>query len=117
MKTAIIGDFLKFYGEKRGLKIYKSSTAKFRNSIFLLIRENLERKLVIFHSASKAIDDMINRFQASETGEFLIDGKTRIGYKICPCNHHNSGLMREIFTFTRPKIVGLAPTIGTGIGS
>ena len=100
-----------FKQQGRTINIYNSSIVHEADSAFFLIREKYTRKLVIIFIYPQ-LKDNIARFQVEEDGQLATGGE--IGYKICPCNHHNASLLRERFPFTSPQVMGLKPAIGTG---
>ena len=77
-----------------------------------MIREELERKLIIIYppeEASAIVDD----FVAEETGE-ITTMKGALHYEVCPSIHRNASALRKWFPFTQPRVIGLTPAIGTG---
>ena len=98
--------------KKRPIKVYYSSVIRKNDCIFLLIREEYERKLVIIRPQIGS-DKSCGGFIPEERGELEVEG-TRFQYQVCPCNHHNASLLREQFSFTRPTVIGLTPAIGMG---
>ncbi|MEM2111837.1 MAG: tagaturonate epimerase family protein, partial [Candidatus Bathyarchaeia archaeon] len=103
--------FRKIREQKNSVKIYETSIIKKNGCIFFLIFENLERKLVILRTSSRKI--IPKDFEAVETGE-IETKKKKVEYLVCLCNHKNASALRRIFPFTRPQVLGLTPSIGTG---
>ena len=102
--------FKRFFEEqKRDIKIYDSSVVEKDNLTFFLIREKYERKMVIIYPLEDP-DDAHKNFIAEEEGKLNND----LNYKICPCNDRNSSELRKQLPFTRPRVIGLTPAIGTG---
>jgi len=98
-----------FEDQKRDIKIYDSSVVEKGNVTFFLMREKYKRKLVIIYS-SKNSDDVHKNFIAEEKGKL----NQALNYKICPCNDRNASELRKQLPFTRPRVIGLTPAIGTG---
>jgi len=98
-----------FEVQKRVIKIYGSSVIEKDGTIFFLIREKYERKLVIIYP-SKDLDGTHKNFIAEEKGKL----SKVLNYKICPCNNQNAPELRKQFPFTRPRVIDLTPAIGTG---
>lgn len=96
----------------RPVKVYASSIVRENGCVFFLIRENHERKLVI-HRPQTEPDVSCDSFVAEEEGELKI-GETVFRYQVCPCTHQNASLLHELFSFTRPRVMGLTPAIGMG---
>jgi len=111
MNRAAVERFKEIRDGKRTVKVYERSIAAKDKSIFFLIREDLERKLVILSTLSKK--DAANPFIAEETGEFMSEDE-KITYMICPSNHQNASVLRSALSFTRPRAIGIVPAIGTG---
>ena len=93
----------------RVIKIYDSSITEKNNTVFFLIREEYDRKLVIIYP-SESHDILHRKFVCDEEGEI----NEKLNYKVCPCNSHNASELRRIFPFTKPCVMGLVPAIGTG---
>jgi len=111
VKHAVVKGFKEIREEKRPVKVYDSSITEKNGHVFFLVCENLERKLIILSSSSR--ENLLSCFDVEEDGEFEFEGET-FEYLICPCNHHNASALRRMFPFTRPKVMGLTPAIGTG---
>jgi len=95
----------------RPIKIFRPSILEKNGAVFFVVREQLQRKLVAIHygRASRIVDD----FEAEEKG-MMATGGAPLNYRICTCNHRNALALRRWFPFTSPKVIGLAPAIGTG---
>jgi len=93
----------------RVIKIYDSSITEKNNTVFFLIREEYDRKLVMIYP-SESHDILHRRFICDEEGGI----NEKLNYKVCPCNSHNASELRRIFPFTKPRVMGLTPAIGTG---
>ena len=111
MKYDAVESFRETRERGNNIKIYENSITKKNSQIFFLIRDNLERKLVILYSAKHKNPSAI--FIVEEKGKIEAEGKT-FEYSICPCNHENAVALRRTFPFTRPRVMGLTPAIGTG---
>jgi len=96
-------------GRKRAIKIYDSSLIERDGAAFFLMLEKYERKLVIIYPSGDA-DGLHGNFIAEEEGEL----NKALNYKICPCDDQNASELRKIFPFTKPRVIGLTPAIGTG---
>jgi hypothetical protein len=88
-----------------GFYLYYSSLDISQESIYFLIREEREKKLVSC-VCGKVNDD---EFMADET--INIDG---FSLKICPLTHENAMVIREVFRYTAPTVLGTEPAFGTG---
>lgn len=97
---------------KRPIKVYASSMIKRDDTLFFLIRKRHVKKLVIISPTGKT-SRLVDDFTIEETWEFDADDGT-FSCRICPCNHQNASVLRERFPFTKPRVIGLTPAIGTG---
>jgi hypothetical protein len=88
-----------------GFYLYYSSLDISQERIYFLIREEREKKLVSC-VCGKVNDD---EFMADET--INIDG---FSLKICPLTHENAMVIREVFRYTAPTVLGTEPAFGTG---
>ncbi|MCS7119956.1 MAG: tagaturonate epimerase family protein [Nitrososphaerota archaeon] len=115
MRKSVLRNFLDSYSKRRQLHFYENSVARYKDCIFFLIREDLDRRIIILHPLRSATSKLIEEFESSETGQFM-DPITRetFAYNVCPCNHHNANLIRKVFDFTRPRLGNIGPAIGTG---
>ncbi|OYT47357.1 hypothetical protein B6U79_04250 [Candidatus Bathyarchaeota archaeon ex4484_231] len=112
MRSAV-NEFAQFLERKHysKIKVHESSIIEKDRRIFFLIREKLERKLVILIPQPPQVS--LISFVFEEKGDYVFQGeKYRVW--ICPCNHENACALRETFPFTKPKAIGLQPAIGTG---
>jgi len=89
---------LNFYVHHKSLNISQGK-------VYFLIEEEKEKKLVSC-VCGKVNDD---QFIADET--INIDG---FSLKICPLTHENAMVIREIFGYTAPAVLGTEPAFGTG---
>ncbi|MFQ6094753.1 MAG: tagaturonate epimerase family protein [Candidatus Bathyarchaeia archaeon] len=111
--TRVVEQFESFFKKmNRAIKIYESSIVEKAGAVFFMIRENLERKLVVVYPPKEAIT-VIDDFVQEETGEIATTEGT-LSYKVCPTNHRNASALRRWFPFTKPRVIGLTPAIGTG---
>ncbi|MEM1581041.1 MAG: tagaturonate epimerase family protein [Candidatus Bathyarchaeia archaeon] len=108
---AIIDLFKKLYRSKEQLRIYKKSIVKKNRCIYFLIREGIDRKLVVIYPLDK--QDSLREFIFEKQDFFTIKNK-KFGYIVCKCNSENASTLRRIFPFTRPRTIGLTPAIGLG---
>jgi hypothetical protein len=111
MRHAVVESFRELREQKRRIRVYESSVTEKDDHVFLLVRENLERKLVILRPFLRK--DPHREFAADETGKFESEGEV-FGYQVCLCDGRNAQALRRFFPFTAPKVAGLAPAIGTG---
>jgi len=94
------------------IKVYFSSVVHQKSCLFFLIRKDNERKLVVLCS-QKELGASYNGFIVEEERQLKI-GRVFFRYQVCPCTHSNASVLRELFSFTRPQVIGLTPTIGMG---
>lgn len=112
MDNSAVKRFRKLLEEqRRPVKIYESSITTHNGCVFFLLREGYERKLVIL--CPEGLEKFREGFVAEETGEINV-GKEVLKYLVCACNHQNASTLREVFPFTRPRVMGLTPAVGTG---
>jgi len=105
----MVARFKKLLKEKdREIKIYRKSIIKKNRTIFFLIREGYEKKLVLLYPND--VEGVSANFISEEEGK--LGGFWN--YKICPCNRENANELRKNFPFTRPRVIGLTPAIGCG---
>jgi len=113
---SVAREFKQFYERRTGqpVRLYERSVVERNGNVLFLIRVGYERKLVITIIGSKP---PVGNFTAEEQGEMAAGG-TAYRYLVCPCNHLNAEMLREYFTFTRPKVMGsiLAAGMGDRIG-
>lgn len=110
MDVQVARGFIEFYGAGKTIILYESSIVRRRNCIFFLIRDGLNKKLVILHSSSVKVPE---GFVSEEEGCFPY-GRGKISYAVCPCNNRNASQLRKIFPYIRPQPIGLKPAIGLG---
>ncbi len=111
MKLSVVSRFEDIRRRSHKVRIYESSITRKNNYLLFLIRENLECKLVII--GPKSMWNHSGNFVSEEEGQFKFEAEV-IKYIICPCNHLNAVALRKLLPFTSPKVIGLAPAIGTG---
>ena len=85
--------------------LYHKSLNISQGKVYFLIEEEKEKKLVSC-VCGKVNDD---EFMADET--INIDG---FSLKICPLTHENAMVIREVFSYTAPIVLGTKPAFGTG---
>ncbi len=110
MISSIVNDFIKSYGAGKTIKIYESSVAIKNKCVFLLIRENLDKKLVVIYPRSFRF---LDGFRYEKHGCFN-HGSKKLNYIVCSCDSENASVLREIFPYTRPRAIGLRAAIGLG---
>ncbi|MCD6470666.1 hypothetical protein J7L29_07705 [Candidatus Bathyarchaeota archaeon] len=108
---SIINEFKRSYVAIFPLKIYDASITKKNGCVFFLIREGLEKKLVIVYPPKKR--EFLRVFSFKKNGQLFISNK-KFEYIICSCDGRNASALRKIFPFTRPQPMGLTPAIGLG---
>ncbi|MBS7634300.1 hypothetical protein KEJ34_02215 [Candidatus Bathyarchaeota archaeon] len=111
MIPSIVNGFIKSYGAGKTIKIYESSMVRKNRCVFFLIRENLERKLVIICPQDSF--RFLRSFSFEEHGIFNY-GFKKLNYIICPCDSKNASIIREFFPYTHPRAIGLRAAIGLG---
>lgn len=88
-------------------KFYYPSLAKGPDGIYLMAREKGERILtILYEKGSRPIQRQ--RF----VGE-LIKGSSWEAL-LCPYSHTRASLLRELFPYARPRVLGMAPAFGMG---
>jgi hypothetical protein len=107
----VVKKFKEASGSLRPIVIYARSIAEKEKHMFFLIREKLDRKLVIISPMSEP--EIKPYFEPIEEGEFKI-GEEAYRFRVCRCSHEHACSLRRIFPFTRPFAIGLKPTIGMG---
>ncbi|MDI6804501.1 MAG: tagaturonate epimerase family protein [Bacteroidota bacterium] len=100
-----------FYGHNgHKIKIYQRSVRIHDDILFFIGRENNEKYL--YSVANSETKSVINDFDCEPIQ------KNIFGYSLratrCLMNHKNSKLLRELFPFTRPVLMGLADSFGFG---
>jgi len=98
--------------QNRPVRVYVSSVVREKSCVFFLIRKNGKRKLVVLRPQTE-LGQSCNGFVAQEEGELKM-GEMVFRYQVCPCTHPNASLLRKLFPFTRPQVMGLTPAIGMG---
>jgi len=93
----------------RRIKIYEQSIIERNRTIFFLMRESYEKKLVLLYPSNEG--NISDDFE-SEEEEGIIEESWN--YKICLCSRENADKLREHFPFTKPRVIGLTPAIGCG---
>mgnify|MGYP000648559563 CR=1 FL=1 len=97
-KEAVSSRDLSFY-------LYCNSLEVSEGRVYFLIGEEKEKKLISC-AFGKENDD-----------EFVADKILNLGnfsFKICSLTHENAIIMREIFSYTAPAVLGTQPAFGTG---
>jgi len=98
VKEAVSSLDLDFY-------FYYSSLDICRGRVYFLIGEEKEKKLVSCASGKENDDEFV-------ADKILNLDSFRL--KICSLTHENAMIMREIFTYTAPTVLGTQPAFGTG---
>jgi len=111
MMLGVVRRFGDIRQRSRKVRIYESSVVRKDNHILFLIREDLECKLVIIGHKSEL--NPPGSFISEEEGEFEFEAEA-IKYTVCLCNHLNAVALRKLLHFASPRVIGLAPAIGTG---
>lgn len=95
---------------EESLKIYAQSI-NCRNDIFLFIaRKGINKYLFVI--SSKGDHAIVNKFQGEILRNNIFEKPTLI--KQCTINHQNAEIIRELFDFTKPVLIGLQNSIGFG---
>jgi hypothetical protein len=95
---------------EESLKIYPRSINR-QNDVFLFIaRKEIEKYLFLISLNGE--HPIVDKFQ----GEFLQTNIFEQGTTIkqCPLNHQNAEVIRELFDFTKPVLIGLQNSMGFG---
>lgn len=108
--STVINEFMRVYVAEKPLKVYERSVIRRGDCLFFLIREDIEKKLVIICPFKYVLPE---RFIPEKEGIFKFRDKN-LRYIVCKCDGENALALRRMFTFTRPRLVGLTPTIGLG---
>jgi len=85
--------------------LYHNSLDIWQGKIYFLIEEEKEKKLVSF-APRKDNDDGFIADKILNLDGFRV--------KICSLRHENALVMREIFSYTAPTVLGTRPAFGTG---
>jgi len=110
MKAAV-ANFIQTYNKKHPFTIYDKSVTKKDSLTYFLIREDLQKKLVII---SPCIEQYFDKdIDIAEEDKFKLKGKP-YRFTVCLCNHTNACVLRKIFPFTSPQPAGLRSAIGMG---
>jgi len=111
LKHPLIKNFKEVREGENTVKIYETSITRKKDCTFFLILKNFETKLIILYPSSR--QSLLKDFKVEEAGEIEPE-EEGFEYAICPRNHQNASALRKIFPFTRPRVMGLTPAIGTG---
>lgn len=76
-----------------------------QGKVYFLIEEEKEKKLV------SCVCGKVNHDEFISDETINIDG---FSLKICPLTHENAMLIREVFDYTAPTVLGTEPAFGTG---
>ncbi len=87
------------------IRIYPKSIHQFERA-YLFIARRGERKY-LFVSLTKDSHPALARFEGEEL-------ETYPSLKCCPLNYQNAMMLRELFAFTRPVLIGLENSFGLG---
>jgi len=101
-----------FQSQGRTIRTYDSSALRKDGAIFFLMREGYKRKLVMIYSPEE-LGKVQEHFVGEEEGK-LVESKSVLNYKVCPCDSNNATQLRRQFPFTSPQVMGLTPAIGCG---
>jgi len=108
---AVVAYFRRVYSKKHLFTVYEKSVTEKNGHTFFLVREGMEKKLVIISQCSGQYLD--KGFEVAEEGEFKFKDKTYV-FTVCPCNHGNASVLRRMFSFICPQPAGLKAAIGMG---
>jgi len=111
LKHPLVKNFKEARERRNPVKIYEASITRKKDCTFFLILENFEQKLTILYPSSRK--NLLKDFKVEEARKIEFEAE-RFEYAICPRNHQNASALRKIFPFTRPRVMGLMPAIGTG---
>jgi hypothetical protein len=91
----------------RRIEIYSSSIIEKDNMLFFIGREKLHKFLLVCPLQENV--PLIDRLNGH-----LLDIPGGYSLKICPLLHENVQILQEIFSFTRPSLVGMRNSFGFG---
>ncbi|MFQ6617584.1 MAG: tagaturonate epimerase family protein, partial [Fidelibacterota bacterium] len=96
------------FGE--AVKVYPKSINQLNSNFFFIARRELDKYLYVISLNDK------NKIFSKFIGEFIHNTcfKEDTLVKRCPLNHHNAVIIRELFKFTGPVLIGLQNSIGFG---
>ncbi|MEM2130400.1 MAG: tagaturonate epimerase family protein [Candidatus Bathyarchaeia archaeon] len=109
--NVVIDSFRRFYVKGRPLVIYEKSVVQKNECTFFLVREGVEKKLVILSRGSGL--HPISSFEVAERGEFRVGDEAYV-LAVCPCSHANILALRKILHFLCPQRAGLKAAVGMG---
>ncbi len=87
------------------IRIYPKSIHQFERAYFFIARRG--EKKYLFVSLTKDSHVALARFDGAELEVYP-------ALKCCPLNHQNAAMLRELFDFTRPVLLGLENSFGLG---
>jgi hypothetical protein len=87
------------------IRIYPKSIHQWDRAHFFIARRGEKKHL--FVSLAKDSPAALARFEGEELAAYP-------SFKCCPLSHHNAVMLRELFDFTRPVLIGLENSIGLG---
>lgn len=107
-KDAAINEFLDLnIDSKLDIKIYPNSINSFKGRIFFIGKQNNDKSLyIVFNNSSNSVEDF-------EGDEINFNG-SGLHVKKCPMNHINAAVLRSIFSYTNPVLLGLNNSFGFG---
>ncbi|MBS7615360.1 hypothetical protein KEJ18_06500 [Candidatus Bathyarchaeota archaeon] len=109
--NVVIDSFRRFYVKGRPLVIYEKSVVQKNECTFFLVREGVEKKLVILSHGSGL--HPISSFEVAERGKFRVGDEAYV-FAVCPCSHANISALRKILHFLCPQRAGLKAAVGMG---
>ena len=91
------------------VNIYPKSIQSFKNILFFIGREKVNKYLFIL------FEDIKNSLVAEFDGTMLIsESESGVLLKKCEMNNHNRVLIQKYFHFTNPVVIGLSNSFGFG---
>ncbi|MDZ7292284.1 MAG: tagaturonate epimerase family protein, partial [candidate division KSB1 bacterium] len=87
------------------IRIYPKSIHRWQHDFFFLARQG-DRKF-LFLLPAKDSHAVLSRFENKESEMYP-------SLYCCPLNHHNASVVRALFDFTRPVLIGIENSFGLG---
>ena len=92
------------------LRIYPKSINRAARDFLFLARSDQKKYLFVVSADSR--DSLMPKLEGKLIAENDFSSGTTM--KRCRMNHHNASVIRELFDFTRPRLIGLQNSIGLG---
>ena len=92
------------------VKVYPRSVNRQQNTYLFIARSGINKYLFAF--STNGPDSILENLQGERVMNAGPDARAVI--KRCPLNHHNARVVRTMFDFARPALIGLQNSIGLG---